>query len=164
VTRVAAAIFLVVMAASCSGRAEVPGARTSRRLSPREFRVVAMELLQRAAEAEMDVFRSKGRFSERPQDLVGAHRDRYIVTSGIGAPGRVSIEVCGGNQVVVLGTEAGEGSVFAVKIRGLQPASGGMAVFSHYDEDPLCDARNGSDSWSNGYRITTRGLAQEAAA
>lgn len=162
-TRVAVAVFIVVAVASCSG-GDVPGGRKGRRLSPQEFRVLAMELLQRAVSAEMSMYRSEGRFSERPQDLAAANGDRFVKTSGIGAPGRVSLEVCAGDRVVVLGTEAGEGSVFVVKVRGIQPASAGSAVFSHYTEDPLCDASEGPDSWPNGYRITTQGLVQEAAA
>jgi hypothetical protein len=163
-TRVAAAVFTIVVAVSCSGGAEVPGARRARRLTQQEFRLLAMELLQRAAAAEMRVYRSEGRFLERPQEPGEANGGRFVATSGIGAPGRVSIEVCGEDRVVVLGTEAGEGSVFAVKVRGLQPASAGIAVFTHYTEDPLCDTTDGSDSWPNGYRISTGGLVQEASA
>jgi hypothetical protein len=161
VIRLAGALLVALASISCSGT-EVPTGRTARRVSPQEFRVLAMELLQTAAAAELDIYRSEGRFSERPKELVGARSVRFVVTSGIGAPGRVSIETCDEDRVVVLGTEAGEGSVFVVKLRGVSPASAGNAVFSHYTEDPLCDATDGAEAWPNGYRVSGQGLVQEA--
>jgi hypothetical protein len=161
VIRLAGALLVALAAVSCSGT-DVPAGRTVRRVSPEEFRVLAMELLQTAAAAEISVYKSGGRFSERPKDLVGAEGVRFVVTSGIGAPGRVSIETCDGDRVVVLGTEAGDGSVFVVKLRGVSPASSGNAVFSHYIEDPLCDATDGAEAWPNGYRVSGQGLVQEA--
>lgn len=120
-----------------------------------------MDLLQIAAAGEMNLFRSEGRFSERPKELAGSRGVRFVVTSGIGAPGRVSVETCDGERVVVLGTEAGDGSVFAVKLRSV---SHGKVVFSHYSNDPLCDPTDGPASWPNGYRLGERGLVQDAVA
>jgi hypothetical protein len=37
-------------------------------------------------------------------------------------------------------------------------------VFSHYTEDPLCDATDGAEAWPNGYRVSGQGLVQEAVA
>jgi hypothetical protein len=163
VIRLAAALLVALASVACSGT-EVPAGRKERRVSPEEFRVLAMELLQTAAAAELDIYQSESRFSERPKELVGAKGVRFVVTSGIGAPGRVSIETCDDDRVVVLGTEAGDGSVFVVKLRGVSPASSGNAVFSHYTEDPLCDATDGAEAWQNGYRVSGQGLMQEAVA
>jgi hypothetical protein len=157
VIRIAAALLVVLAAVSCSGN-DTPSGRKARRLSPEEFRVAAMELLQTAAAAEMSLYRSEGRFSERLNELGAARGVRFVVTSGIGAPGRVSLETCDEARVVVLGTEAGDGSVFAVKLRGRS----GNAVFSHYTEDPVCDVTDGPESWPNGYRLSAQGLVQEA--
>ena len=160
---VALFLFLVLAAASCAD-ADRPTRPSDRRLSAEEFRVLAMELLQRAALAEMSLYRSEGRFTQRPVELAEAVADQFVVTSGVGAPGRVSVEVCGGDRVVILGTEAGEGSVFVVKVRGFPPTSASDGVFSHYTQDPQCDSDDGPESWPNGYRVTRRGLVQEAAA
>lgn len=149
--------LLVLAAASCSGT-EVPANHTARRFSPEDFRAAAMELLRTAAAAEMSLYRSEGRFSEHPEELTSVPGVRFVVTSGIGAPGRVSLETCDEARVVVLGTEAGDGSVFAVKVRG----GSGDAMFSHYTEDPLCDVTDGPESWPNGYRVSAQGLLQEA--
>ncbi|HEX6399686.1 MAG TPA: hypothetical protein VF108_04335 [Actinomycetota bacterium] len=161
--RLGVALLVALASVGCSGT-EMPAGRRARRVSPQEFRVLAMELLQTAAAAELDVYQSEGRFSERPEELAGAGSVRFVVTSGIGAPGRVSLETCDDDRVVVLGTEAGDGSVFVVKLRGVPPASSGNAVFSHYAEDPLCDATDGAEAWPNGYRVSGQGLVQEAVA
>jgi hypothetical protein len=157
VIRVADSFLIALATVSCAG-SEVPSGGTARQLAPGEFRAAAMDLLQSAARAQMHLYRSAGHFTERPKELSGARGVRFVVTSGIGAPGRVSVETCEEDRVVVLGTEAGDGSVFAVKLRG----ASADAVFSHYTEDPLCDVTDGPGSWPNGYRLSEAGLVQKA--
>lgn len=157
--RGALAVSVALVAGSCGGAgAERPGHRP---LSPEELRVLAMRLLQRAVVEEIRLYRAEGRFTERSAELGTPVAKRFVVTSGVGAPGRVSVEVCAEDRVVVLGTEAGEGSVFVVKVRAREPPTA-RAVFSHYIQDPPCDTTDGPASWPNGYRLRGDGVLRGA--
>ena len=124
-------------------------------LSPQEVRVLGMARLQDAMEDEMRLFVREGRFSDDLSELGSAAQ--FEKSSGI-VRDRAAVEVCENETVVVLGTEAVDGSVFAVKARGVEPHDDGEAVFSHYTEDPSCDPSSGPKSWPGGYEVSRQGL------
>jgi hypothetical protein len=111
-------------------------------LSGEQVRILAMARLQEGVAAEMRHFIDNGRFTDDP---------------GVAGAG-VAPQVCEGEKVVALLATAADGSVFAVKARGLDPPSAGEAVFSHYTAEKGCDASDGPETWPGGYHVTRQGL------
>ncbi len=75
-----------------------------------------------------------------------------------GRPDEVSVQTCEEDGVVVLANTALSGDVFAVKARGLEPASEGEAAFSHYTNVPDCDPTDGPEAWPGGFFVSRQGL------
>ena len=129
---------------------------TPARLTKRDIRVLAMDLLQDAVAQEMRLFVREERFTADPDEL--GSPQTFEPGPGIASFGKVSVEVCAGERVVVLGTTGAGGDVLAVKARGLDPPEEGEAVFSHYTSDPPCDESDGPETWPGGYHVSRQGL------
>lgn len=119
----------------------------------------AMEFLQAALAAEMRFYVAEGRFASDPGELEAPPSVDFVVGGGpTERPDEVSVETCEDEGVVVLANAALSGDVFAVKARGLRPASEGEAVFSHYTLVPDCDAEDGPEEWPGGFSVSRQGL------
>ncbi len=156
---------LALAAAAACGGGDADGGTggdtpTPTPISREELRVVAMEQLQNAVAAEMRFYIDEGRFTEEVERLDGP--PGMIPSDQTPEdPGSVAVEVCEDGSVVLLVTRAIEGTVLAVKARGLEPASEGEAEFGHYTRHPPCDPSAGPQSWPGGYSVSRTGLQRE---
>lgn len=154
--------LVALLLAACAGREPVPGPPDPASPSPlaeEDLRVLAMRQLQNALASEMRLWVQEGRFTDQVSELDAPQ----AFDPGPGAPpeARVSIEACEDDTVVVLATATGEGSVLAVKARGLEPHGDGEAVFGHYTEEPPCDPSEGPETWPGGWHVSRQGLQRE---